>query len=140
MKIMSIWLAMVALIVLMVLQTGCTAYKVAQHNDRVRVARQMIEIKPEAWEGSWGAKVGIDLLSVAKESEGYIGAWKADPGGMAWSHITDAVIIGGTAYLYDRGRDEKTAISEAPPQPTYSITAGNVIIGDGNSMSFVGGE
>ena len=118
-------IVMASLIAVAVFQTGCTAYKVATHNDRVAVARQMVQIAPQS---NMGIAVGIDLAQIGKMQDGYLGAWKSDFGGMLTAHITDALIVGGGAYLYDRARDSKTVVSEVEQPATYESNADTVII------------
>lgn len=125
---------MVMLLVVMVLGSGCTAYKVARHNDKVQVARQIISISPPSQ--GMGMAVGIDLTQISKLQEGYFGAWRDDVGGMISAHLADAIVVGGGAYLYERGRKAKTTVSEVEQPATYEIHADTVIINRDGQVNY----
>lgn len=118
--------------------SGCTAYKVAGYNSKVRAARQMVQLGPQVAGDTWQVRAGVDLMQIAGMKEGYLGAWRDDFAGMLAAHITDIAAVAGAAYLYKESTDEKTAITEVEQPATYEIDAGTVIINRDGTVNFTG--
>jgi len=116
---------------------GCTAMHVMERDRRIIRAQDIIEIKT-GWEDGWEAKVGVDVLRVSRLRTGLWAAITEDTGPTLGKIAVDAVLAGGALYLYKQSKDESSEPEK--PQPTYNIQAGNVIIGEGNSQTWNGGE
>jgi hypothetical protein len=126
-----------ALVVIASLFSGCAStYKTLSHNNKVETARSMVQVKAESWGDDTTFKFGVDLLSLANSDTGYFAAWADDPKGMSVATAIDAILVGGTAYLYKQATDNDTTVSEAKPMPTYNINADVVVIGDGNTQTW----
>lgn len=138
MKIMAIWLGMVGILIVMVMQTGCTAMHVIERDRQIIRAKDVVEIKT-GWEDGWEARVGIDVAKAAQLKTGFWAALTEDTKGTLGAIAVDAVLAGGAYYLMEKSKDNEPA--PVPQEiPQYSIQANNVIIGDNNGMTFNGGQ
>jgi len=131
-------IGLMIVIVISSCMSGClSAYKTIRHNDKIQQARQMVEVKTtQNWDNSWEVRAGVDLLSLSKMEEGYLGAWKADPAGMTWATAIDAVVVAGAGYLLKEQTDNKTKISEVEQPATYEINANTVIVNRDGTVNY----
>jgi len=125
-------------LVIVVMQTGCTAMHVMERDRRIVRAQDIIEIKT-GWEDGWEAKVGVDVLRVSRMRTGLWAAITEDTGPTLGKMAVDAVLAGGAYYIYKQTQDGSSDPA-SQPMPTYNVQADNVIIGEGNSQTWNGGE
>ncbi len=118
----------VTMLSLCLASTGCllTTMAVSKHNSKVDSHAMLLRVAGN--DRNARAEFGVNLLSIADTTRGFVSAWKSDPAGMRKAAALDVLLMGASYAVYDNNRSSSTpTVSAAESSGTEGGVGNNKI-------------
>ena len=103
----------VTMLSLCLASTGCllTTMAVSKHNSKVDSHAMLLRVAGN--DRNARAEFGVNLLSIADTTRGFVSAWKSDPAGMRKAAALDVLLMGASYAVYDNNRSSGGVTAQA---------------------------